>query len=863
MPAAVLLLSISGAVVLWSAARWVAAGRPRRLSYFELTAAGERPSDLAVAAAAAGALLTRLSATRRWRNAGIVIWRTYDAAAGTGRVVVAVYGRCDHQAAADQLAAAVGAGTPTPVDGPGVPPARHVAATVRGDYVAGDDRSAGLDGVAAFAGEEFDRAGGDGWLAVRIEPMRSRTERLVRNWIVNTSGSEGSRRRSRRPGQGPVAWAWASAGATTAQDAATLAGGWVSHLPGWDFRHRTRRVTSISVTTLAAGAAAAAVACAGLVLPIEPGVVAGVDPAAVLRAVGLAGLAAVVLWAVVDLPARRARNAARWGWVPGRAHRIGGNRLWRTLLFAVDSLTTVAGDPDDDAADDRYTDPPERSWRLPYPARMLPITAAHTAVAAVPAAAGDVTAGPAAVTERPAPAAVRQVPATGGARLGRDVEGRTVRVPDGDRYAGVFASGDPGTGKTVTLLNVWGSDIAARRRAVAAGGESPATDIWVETKGSGAARALTVASQCDPTLTDDDIIHIDIARPDLARLDFTTGNPIVDARRLADAMAYGFADGAIKEASRAALIALISHALVNTVDDAAEVGEPEHNVMRLALLLAGGEPDTDKAAVLHQAVAARCGDLPGGPAASYADRHAATAAAPRRATVEEQAMRGYRLYAAKPAKDRDALFAAPLNKLAQLEGVEALFARSETVPTWKLAELVKSGRVVVINVGGSTPEFAQLLASMILWLLWDTIRRECAGWQTEGRSVGVFADEVADLARADAKILEDIADQGRDRGVRLALATQRIDKLPDDVARAVAGFGTKIYLKHEAVDVAEAAVRDLTGGDPNGPWTVNDIRGLPTLTGVARVRVDSIPQQAFTVTAVPDPLVTADDLLAP
>ena len=92
-----------------------------------------------------------------------------------------------------------------------------------------------------------------------------------------------------------------------------------------------------------------------------------------------------------------------------------------------------------------------------------------------------------------------------------------------------------------------------------------------------------------------------------------------------------------------------------------------------------------------------------------------------------------------------------------------------------------------------------LLAGMLMFGLWTAMKRNCAGWREQNRWVSVFSDELAVQAATSAEPIAWMRDQGRSYGVRLRLATQRAEQLPQAVRDVFLTFPNLISFRQESV----------------------------------------------------------------
>ena len=431
-----------------------------------------------------------------------------------------------------------------------------------------------------------------------------------------------------------------------------------------------------------------------------------------------------------------------------------------------------------------------------------------------------------------------------GLSLGLDSKDGLVKLPDKDRYEGLFISGDAGSGKTVGLHGVWANDVAnklARKLAY--------TLIWIETKGEGALDAIRVAREMGAS--SEDVIVIDMNAGGKIIDLLSHGDPLRSAEVLTEAMRYGFEEGAIMSRAENVLKSAFHVAMSMPVDVRERLKNP--SVMEVAFMLLGG----NKAKYANLVGFLQKEAFAGGEVDDL------DADAPDISTIFDDlgddfagAVRGWdefdRLTDGKRAEQVG-------TSVARVK--ELLRQRHIWKPdvSYSIKDLLVSNKIVIINFGApiksgedddvdsATGKVAGKLAGMFMYMLWDSIARTCSGWNSQGKGVFIYSDELSMIASDggdSTNVIEQMRDQGRSYGVKLNLATQRIGQLGPQTMASILSFGHKVFLKHSSFDQSEAAIRELTGGD-EGSYEPGDIQGLPVGEGIARVTIDGQPQPPF------------------
>ena len=395
------------------------------------------------------------------------------------------------------------------------------------------------------------------------------------------------------------------------------------------------------------------------------------------------------------------------------------------------------------------------------------------------------------VPKRLAPDPVR-VP--DGAHIGADVDGHQVYLPDRDRHQHVFILGDPASGKTVLAQNYLHRD--SQRRAEGA----PHTIFLFESKGEGAAEAVAImrSAGLDPLV-------FEVGSTAGARLELVNrSQPERYAHTLRDAMMYAFGPREILGQSREMLRTALQASIGAGADKALALGYPPlagedgqpsaiNNVVETAFWMLGGG-EIDKRPELVAKIFSR--DLLYREVLDYDARV-------KRGTVLSE------------------MREAPRNKLSDLSAAQGLWnpvdPDGNLRPYALIRDLLKCAEAVVIDlspVGAYSETLSQRCTALIMYALWDEINTFCQGWQDQGKSIGIFCDELSNVSR-DASggeiqdIVERMAAAGRSRGVEAVFATQYPEQINSLTLQALNGFGTRHYFQLKAAEIAREAARSL------------------------------------------------------
>lgn len=431
---------------------------------------------------------------------------------------------------------------------------------------------------------------------------------------------------------------------------------------------------------------------------------------------------------------------------------------------------------------------------------------------------------------REAPASMNQII---GPRIGKSL-GRWVALSAKDLWQGIMLLGVPGSGKSVALRNIWAWMVLERIRPSGRDGFPGVKNVLIalETKGEGAGAYKRLAETMGDTsigmcdLMDENTFAIDMF-PRIGSLDH-------QARTITNAMRYVWGEQSIGSHSFNMLNRVFTAALVVTPAIAAQaVGvKVGASPFYYANILLGGYGD-DPAQKLADAIR------------SEAERVSATEdddlgfACLQLATLFGPGV--------TPSQRKTAT-EAPRNKAAALLSAENWWARPAKV-SWD--QVLQGNWGVIVNVGptqNGAPVDKQLkedMVAMLMFSLYDAIQRNCVSWESEGRRVSIFSDELTEIAGNSPEIVEWMKDKGRSFGIQPVFATQRAGQLDPAVRESVLGFGTLLAYTQDVPDVADKLVRDFSAD--GSTWSSADIVNLPRYEAIVRTRMNGVRQPAFTV----------------
>jgi hypothetical protein len=361
-----------------------------------------------------------------------------------------------------------------------------------------------------------------------------------------------------------------------------------------------------------------------------------------------------------------------------------------------------------------------------------------------------------------------------------------------DRVSPSGKPGRPGKADTVIAIESKGEGAEGYRRWMEAAG-----DEWA---------LIEVADPASPVI-------------DLFDVPRTDGGPgPADAADRAEffvnAMTYAFPTGDIQGRARETLTAVVTAALASPPDLAAAAGlDRSANPVELAYVLAGGHGDeagTRLAAALTQGAAR-------------------TAEGPAKAELAA-AVRGLGiLYESNVTPtQRRTLCESSRSRLADLLKARSWWSAARPKLSWRTildehwCAVVNTGVTAAGQIAGE--QTAELMAAMLTYSLRAAIMATCSGWRAQGRSVSVFADELALLAGSSPEVVAWLRNQGRSYGVRCVFAAQYPEQLQPTVRDCLLGFSTIFWFRQNNPQVVQAAVSQLSM--VGGEWSAADVAGL-------------------------------------
>lgn len=425
-----------------------------------------------------------------------------------------------------------------------------------------------------------------------------------------------------------------------------------------------------------------------------------------------------------------------------------------------------------------------------------------------------------------------------------------VHLPAADGFAGVALIGQPGSGKSQLLRSVWAWNCLERVSPAGVAGWPGRRNAMVafESKGDGAVAYRQWAKVCG-----DKTLLVDLADPSTYGIDLfaVPGSVSERASWFTNALVYAFGDKAIQDRSFETIQAVMTAGLAVTPAVARRAELPSDlSPLEYAYILLGGHGDakggTLSKAIFEVAVTAEAeasarmiGDGSGAPV---------SASTPLGIAKERlAALYGGDGVTVTEAQRRN-LTEAPRNKLGQLMAAESWWSPARKKVTWD--QVLAKHRSIIVNTGVSLDghlvdeRLTGQMSALLMYGLKSAIQRNCSGWQAEGRSVTVFADELSLVAGAGPEVVTWLRNQGRSYGVRPVFATQYPEQLDGQVRTAFMSFGTLVAFSQQNTEIAEKVAADLSLGDD--VWSGSDLKSMEPFhaairTSVAQHRQPTVP----------------------
>lgn len=645
------------------------------------------------------------------------------------------------------------------------------------------------------------------WIAVTTRRASKAEKRRVRAWYKHRLGGA----TTHHSNESEVLVFSMMAGGADANEVEILLSGVAATMPGFDIDTRTRTVGSTIAPVLAAsGLSAAILAGAGVGLHHWPlGGLLATIPALAAAGIGLGILPSGAKRMEAQLDSGRLKPARARTLRPKPPRKEGTNAKTGKLV------KEHGGD---------Y--PLVDSAFFGAPSVFVGVVSPHTGTAS----------GAAVTTMRDASKDLLQDigPIVGTAGSSQ----QAVHISAADRSAGIGLLGVPGSGKSLAVRHLFAWNSLERVRPSTRPGRPGKRNVLVafESKGDGAMEYVKWSTAIgDPTLL------IEVANPLTPAIDIfdVPGTAVERASFFINAMTYAFGESAIGDRSYETLNEVMSMALLLTPEivDAAELTfAVTHSPISYAHLLLGGSGDEAGKAVVAALI-------------SHAQLESLEGTS-LQAEMSDAYRRVQPLYGPLVTNaQRRTLCEAPRNKVSQLMEAETWWAADRAKVGW--SRVLESDWSLIINTGVTATgelvgdKLSETMSRLLMYSLREAIMRTCNGWQDQGRSITIFADELSLLAGSSSEVITWMRNQGRSYGVCPIFATQNPDQLDQQVRKALMSFGTVFWFAQTDAQTIRDGAEDLS--IDGGNWSAADLANLEPYHAIMRATVGKRRQPAVPV----------------
>lgn len=633
------------------------------------------------------------------------------------------------------------------------------------------------------------------WVAVSLRAATRGERRAHLRWLRDRMGVASPVHHSVTSGAVAVS---VVVGGDSRGDLSLLLGQVAAAMPGFDLE--------VAAVTPGARPSALAVAAAGTAA-WAVGTFTDLGPAG-LQVAGLLVAAAGVVWASgwVGLRAVARADLAR-SVLPMPAARVWPARAPRSKVSESGERVQVPGE---------------------YPMAPTSFLVGANVVAGLVAPSGSTLSGSVATASRDTPAPLRT---RIGPLIGHGGDGALVHLSAADQVFGTAIFGKPGSGKSVLVRALWAFSTMERVRPSGLPGFPGRSNSMIvfENKGAQGAAAYVRWGQALGEVP----VLVEVADPQSVAIDLfaVPGGVRERAEFFVNGLQYAFDDGSIRDQSFTTLVQVFTAALA--VDDA---------IVAIVPGLRSGASPVYYAHVLLAGLGDEAAVGLAGAIISEAKRFESVGRCPADLTAAREALAP--LYEGNTPSGRRSIVQAPQNKVAQLLAARSWWEPGRRKVSW--AQVLTEHQSVVVNTGSPTTsvdgsmvvedKLSGLMSSLMMFALRAAIQRHCDGWLDAGRSVSIFADELALLSGSSPEVVTWMRNQGRSFGVRPVFATQYPDQLDQDVRRALMSFSTLVAFGQDNARVAEDIAVDASAD--GSVWSSADVVNLQRFSVIVRASVE-------------------------
>jgi hypothetical protein len=439
---------------------------------------------------------------------------------------------------------------------------------------------------------------------------------------------------------------------------------------------------------------------------------------------------------------------------------------------------------------------------------------------------------------------------------GQSGSGQWVSLDITDLHYSMYTAGAPNSGKTNFLQVIFAGTVKACLERT---NNLQITPIWAETKGEGAADAWEIARKHKRAIFIEAHNPRSQYRLSLEGRRLSEGASVDEVRAnidvLVSGMQFAYGDG-IRAASREVLYNSLLIAMTMNESDFEFLGMENYvnivkpNIVETARILLGGESTIDVGERILQL---------------QNEMVAKGTKDPREQVLGAAIGKLSRFFdpTLRRSSQSGSVLGPALNKIAQMAEANVLWSPDER-PAVAVSQFPFHFAPIVLNMGpfrlpsgsydstvGSSA--ARKLLLITNYILWNTIKARCSGWQAQGKRIPMFFDEVADVAVDSdnddvANVISEAGKEGRSRGASYFLGSQSPSQMPFQAKATVLSSRTKFWFNlHESNDLRTAISEISSASEEQNIYSTNDIHSLPNGTAVGVMQRGDRPTPPFTL----------------
>ena len=138
------------------------------------------------------------------------------------------------------------------------------------------------------------------------------------------------------------------------------------------------------------------------------------------------------------------------------------------------------------------------------------------------------------------------------------------------------------------------------------------------------------------------------------------------------------------------------------------------------------------------------------------------------------------------------------------------------------------------------------------YMLWSTIKDNCAGWAKQNKFIPIFIDELKNITGTSnnkdesqlGDIVAEVSDIGRSYGASHSVGFQRYTQLPPETVATVRGMTSKLYFSLEDAQDRTVVMNQL--GEKTR-YAQENINSMPTGYCIADLKIGGVRRNAFTM----------------